>query len=649
MKKFIVGLSLALLLASTPSWGARATYVPDLVVTEPGAVWTDMRAFTEAGSDGGFVAAVTAMNSQAGGGILLVSQDAVLTTSPTLDADVTLRFTQGSTITVPSGQTLTIKGDIEAGLQQIFIDGDTTNYDGVQFSTETATRKVLPEWWGAVADNSTNCFAAIQSAINSIGQSGAATAPKGKVQFSGGNYKITGTAEVQSGVSIAGMGPDSTRITATTDVPIFSTDDTAAATVEAIKFSDMALVGSNAANTGYLLTIGSTGNVRTLHISVDSMSFVYGGIYMADTSYWDMRDVFITTAYVGLKLEGPPTPATGSRYVSLDGAARNISIQASRNYGIWVVDFVDAYKMDHVSVDFGAITAVYIDGGNSGAYGYWYNLMATSNEGDGSVIYPCVNVYQAANTLFDGIHLEGGAASTAQGTGLLISGSDWCRVVSSQFVGFGGYGLRVLDSSFCMFTGNASWSNGDDALFGATVGTQYSVESTGGNFASYNKFTSCSAWRGSAETTDYGFYLVAVGTTDFTTFIGCTAYDFSTATDYVLTGNYAMFGNSQFPNGGSAAFEDTYFGTGSSLKLLTGSVVWDPGSIASGAEDAATISVTGAVLGDYVIVSSSIDISTLTMTGYVSGADAAVVSLANNTGGAVNLESATWRAIVIPQ
>jgi hypothetical protein len=80
---------------------------------------------------------------------------------------------------------------------------------------------------------------------------------------------------------------------------------------------------------------------------------------------------------------------------------------------------------------------------------------------------------------------------------------------------------------------------------------------------------------------------------------------------------------------------------------LTGLKTWDPGSIAAGAVETTTVTVTGAALGDAVTaVSLGVSLAGMTLTGYVSAADTVTVVLKNETAGAVDLASSTLRAEV---
>jgi hypothetical protein len=83
--------------------------------------------------------------------------------------------------------------------------------------------------------------------------------------------------------------------------------------------------------------------------------------------------------------------------------------------------------------------------------------------------------------------------------------------------------------------------------------------------------------------------------------------------------------------------------------FLFGSAVFDQASLATGAGAAgqATVTVTGAALGDVVVgISASVDLQGLQVTGYVSAANTVVLRFRNDTGGAVDLASATYRVIV---
>jgi len=84
------------------------------------------------------------------------------------------------------------------------------------------------------------------------------------------------------------------------------------------------------------------------------------------------------------------------------------------------------------------------------------------------------------------------------------------------------------------------------------------------------------------------------------------------------------------------------------LVPLTASAVYNAGSIADGDEAAVETVVTGAALGDFVLVSLEVDLADLVLSASVTATDTVTSVLANNTGGAVDLASTTLRIRVLP-
>lgn len=81
--------------------------------------------------------------------------------------------------------------------------------------------------------------------------------------------------------------------------------------------------------------------------------------------------------------------------------------------------------------------------------------------------------------------------------------------------------------------------------------------------------------------------------------------------------------------------------------LLSGSKTHDFGSIADGARESTTVTVTGAALGDFFEgVSLGVDQAGVMIWGYVSAADTVTVTLHNETGAAVDLASTPLRVRV---
>ena len=77
-----------------------------------------------------------------------------------------------------------------------------------------------------------------------------------------------------------------------------------------------------------------------------------------------------------------------------------------------------------------------------------------------------------------------------------------------------------------------------------------------------------------------------------------------------------------------------------------GQAVYDPASLADGAGVTTTVTVTGAVLGDIVRHSFSLDLQGITMTSYVSATNTVSVRFQNESGGTLDLASGTIRCRV---
>lgn len=77
---------------------------------------------------------------------------------------------------------------------------------------------------------------------------------------------------------------------------------------------------------------------------------------------------------------------------------------------------------------------------------------------------------------------------------------------------------------------------------------------------------------------------------------------------------------------------------------LEGSLVWNPGNLVDGAgETSSGITVTGAAFGDFVAVAAPYDLQGITATAYVSASNTVKIRVQNESGGAIDLASGTWK------
>jgi hypothetical protein len=90
-----------------------------------------------------------------------------------------------------------------------------------------------------------------------------------------------------------------------------------------------------------------------------------------------------------------------------------------------------------------------------------------------------------------------------------------------------------------------------------------------------------------------------------------------------------------------------WFANNPSGRILGASATVDFGEAADGNESAADVTVTGAALGDIVMVSFSLDLADLQLSASVTAADT-VSCVVSSSGDTVDLASGTVRVLVIP-
>lgn len=84
--------------------------------------------------------------------------------------------------------------------------------------------------------------------------------------------------------------------------------------------------------------------------------------------------------------------------------------------------------------------------------------------------------------------------------------------------------------------------------------------------------------------------------------------------------------------------------------ILTATHVWDPTNIIDGTgETSVGITVTGAALGDFVLVGPPYSLQGMLMTAWVSAANTVTIRIQNETGSSIDLASGTWNIMVIQQ
>ena len=134
----------------------------------------------------------------------------------TIPANITLKLPRGAILNIANGKTLTLNGGVDAGLYQIFSWAGTGK---VVFGMGSVDR-IIPQWWGAKGDNSSDDTVAIEAAWKACWvtppQSYFMNYQNPVLYFPPGNYTYNGTGLIQqytyANITVKGEGPGSTCI-----------------------------------------------------------------------------------------------------------------------------------------------------------------------------------------------------------------------------------------------------------------------------------------------------------------------------------------------------------------------------------------------------------------------------------------------------
>lgn len=73
----------------------------------------------------------------------------------------------------------------------------------------------------------------------------------------------------------------------------------------------------------------------------------------------------------------------------------------------------------------------------------------------------------------------------------------------------------------------------------------------------------------------------------------------------------------------------------------------DPASLADAAGASTDVTVTGAALGDFVLIAPKVDVVDMTVTAFVTAANTVTIRVQNESGAGANLASSTWNILVL--
>ena len=626
---------------------------------------------------------------------LLIPNEQAVSADITVPSNISLRFLQGGSLAIATGVTVTINGNVDAGLYQIFSWAGTGK---VAFGAGIV-KEVYPQWWGAKGGDVTDDTAAIQMALGS----GAKTLfiPK-----TSSYYKITSQLNAFSDMDVFFAPGATIKLESTgTDHTVSFNNITNATWINARLLRAGATTGSGI----HALSVTGTTDSTTKFINGHFENQTTGG----------------TTSH-GLFVGDSAAPIFESCYSKGGGASEGCGVAISSS---GVPLFFNHYGV----------------GGNGGtdSHGLYisYNSMAKFTGGifkggDGASGCHGTVIDKSATPILTNIVSVGGNGG-ASCSGILLG--DTCAPLLNSVISIHGSGdqtcnsIQIGNSAAPILTNvktsvpkvSSVWSfnPASNGQFRPDIWKPYQLKTlavyvdiaragavldigttAGGENIVKDLDISTTGWKYPALESGYitlraagdMMYATSASSTagDFRVFYvvdiafaGCTALYISSkgeirgenssfisncATDAVYIGNDAIAANKlQFSNCifqakakeasspiavtcqslySNAPFYNCSFITGTSNLLLIyeATLVWDPASLADGAgETSAAITVSGAAFGDHVRIYPPYNLQGILCMGYVSAADTVNIRLQNETGGIIDLAGGTWKVRVI--
>lgn len=587
-------------------------------------------------------------------GTIMIANEQVITDNLIIPANVTLSFIQGGTLNIAAGKFVTLYGYVDAGPYQIFEgDGSVTFRDG-------SVTEIYTQWWGAVGDGVADDTVAIQTAIDLGGGR--------KILFPDGDYLISATLNFISQTHLKGVGAygyfKGSRIIATAG------------------FGPDTMIKMDGDSNCLIENIGVYGNANV----------TAAAIWIKNSSnFTNIKNCYLTGAQSLILLESSyfctfdtirfEDPAAGGSSIHLIGTAnanwfRSITIQGGK-YGINIQGGVTNHFI-----------SCNIDGGLTGHAIWcrknenWFENIYFEHWDSTITIYILGTVASPAygNTIKD-CHITGEGGTTVDLIYLR-------NAPATKLIGNVGYTatnfIKIRENSDdCVFIGNRKWASvtnyivqyADSKLphivqpdmMGNYSDTAIPV------FAKYN--VSDKVWKSDVDggetegwvcinRQDTTMRVQAVATNTIMEVVataGILAGDIigivldndviHNSTVASITDADTLVIDDAIPGGRTAEVGDDVFtnrwNTFGNVSL-EGSLVWDPANLIDGAgETSGAITVTGAAIGDSVMVYPPYDMQDCLVYGYVQAANTVEIRIQNESTGARNFGSAIWKVKVL--
>jgi hypothetical protein len=297
----------------------------------------------------------------AAGKTLYVNSAITISSNTSIPKTTAIQMVYNGAFTIATNTTLTISGEFSAGLIQCF----TYQGTGTVVFSGGVVSEVYPEWWGAVADSSTDNATAINNALSAIGSNTSNFGDQvsngaygGRVVLSRGQYNIASTINVKSYQWLDGNGRSSilyltnTGAAAITMLPLLNTGTGAAQEwVQGARISNITLQGTNIYPTAPTNFAGNYGIYarRPMRCYIDNvwvMGFGDNGIYQVGGAYTYWQNCYVQyNAGAGIYLLDALATLGADNWLT-DTRIENCTVRVNKGDGIvienvntgWVID-----------------------------------------------------------------------------------------------------------------------------------------------------------------------------------------------------------------------------------------------------------------------------------------------------------------------
>jgi len=261
-----------------------------------------------------------------GGKIKANGETYAMATSLTINSDVYIDLSiEGSKIKPGAAKTLTVYSPehIIASQRRHIIDITKNSTDPLAFTKDGV---VYPEWWGAVADNITDCAPAINLALDT----------ENTCQLGSGYYKINSVLIIKDGVSLLGSGNslDGTVLITSSAIDMINSYGVGVSVGEAaIVLKNFRMLGNDTATCG--IEIGGAGSATDSCI-IENVN-IQGcliGMDLEDFTYGYVRDMLISGGAGGTFTDGIKLKDGGQNIFTnlrINGFVKNFTIDGDNH------------------------------------------------------------------------------------------------------------------------------------------------------------------------------------------------------------------------------------------------------------------------------------------------------------------------------